>query len=124
MIDEMELRRVATSRAVDLMVIDLDYSLGWLLAGLAQTAESMRRLRFKGGTCLRKCYYANYRFSEDLDFTATARLTPEALMASVSAATRWSADHSGPDFAVAPARFERDARRASVVARGDALADP
>jgi predicted nucleotidyltransferase component of viral defense system len=26
-------------------------------------------LIFKGGTCLRKCYFGNYRFSEDLDFT-------------------------------------------------------
>jgi len=24
---------------------------------------------FKGGTCLRKCYFGDYRFSEDLDFT-------------------------------------------------------
>lgn len=24
---------------------------------------------FKGGTCLRKCYFRDYRFSEDLDFT-------------------------------------------------------
>ena len=24
-----------------------------------------------GGTCLRKCYFPDYRFSEDLDFTAT-----------------------------------------------------
>jgi predicted nucleotidyltransferase component of viral defense system len=28
-------------------------------------------LIFKGGTCLRKCYFPNYRFSEDLDFTST-----------------------------------------------------
>ena len=26
---------------------------------------------FKGGTCLRKIYFQNYRFSEDLDFTLT-----------------------------------------------------
>ncbi|WP_353616855.1 nucleotidyl transferase AbiEii/AbiGii toxin family protein [Cytophaga sp. FL35] len=26
---------------------------------------------FKGGTCLRKCYFPDYRFSEDLDFTST-----------------------------------------------------
>ena len=30
----------------------------------AQTVGS-----FKNGTCLRKCYYETYRFSEDLDFT-------------------------------------------------------
>jgi predicted nucleotidyltransferase component of viral defense system len=27
-------------------------------------------LAFKGGTCLRKCYFPDYRFSEDLDFTS------------------------------------------------------
>jgi predicted nucleotidyltransferase component of viral defense system len=27
-------------------------------------------LVFKGGTCLRKCYFHDYRFSEDLDFTS------------------------------------------------------
>ena len=26
---------------------------------------------FKGGTCLKKCYFDTYRFSEDLDFTVT-----------------------------------------------------
>ena len=25
---------------------------------------------FKGGTSLKKCYFGDYRFSEDLDFTA------------------------------------------------------
>ncbi len=29
-----------------------------------------RRLDFKGGTCLKKCFYPEYRFSEDLDFTS------------------------------------------------------
>lgn len=24
---------------------------------------------FKGGTCLKKCYFETYHFSEDLDFT-------------------------------------------------------
>ena len=24
---------------------------------------------FKGGTCLKKCFFETYRFSEDLDFT-------------------------------------------------------
>jgi hypothetical protein len=28
-----------------------------------------RSAPFKGGTCLKKCYFETYRFSEDLDFT-------------------------------------------------------
>ena len=27
------------------------------------------QLAFKGGTALKKCYFSDYRFSEDLDFT-------------------------------------------------------
>ena len=33
--------------------------------------ECRKSLIFKGGTCLRKCYFPDYRFSEDLDFTST-----------------------------------------------------
>ena len=28
---------------------------------------------FKGGTCLRHCYYPGYRFSEDIDFSCRPR---------------------------------------------------
>ena len=50
-------------------VIEKDYVLGWILAGIAATPELRGTWVFKGGTCLRKCYYETYRFSEDLDFT-------------------------------------------------------
>src|SRR6202050_5913724 len=54
---------------LDQGVIEKDYVLGWLLAGIANHTELNRAWIFKGGTCLRKCYYETYRFSEDLDFT-------------------------------------------------------
>ena len=34
-----------------------------------QTPSLADHLAFKGGTALRKCYYAEYRYSEDLDFS-------------------------------------------------------
>jgi len=55
-------------------VVEKDYVLGWILAGIALDAELGRTWIFKGGTCLRKCVLETYRFSEDLDFT----LLPEA----------------------------------------------
>jgi predicted nucleotidyltransferase component of viral defense system len=48
--------------------VDKDYVLGHFLSVFVQ--HFMDDLVFKGGTCLRKCYIENYRFSEDLDFTA------------------------------------------------------
>lgn len=52
-------------------VIEKDYMLGWLLAGISHHAELSASWAFKGGTCLKKCYFETYRFSEDLDFTLT-----------------------------------------------------
>lgn len=49
-------------------VIERDYVLAWFLNGLA--GHPLREvLAFKGGTALRRCWFENYRFSEDLDFT-------------------------------------------------------
>lgn len=50
-------------------VIEKDYMLGWLLAGISANPEIGNTWVFKGGTCLKKCYFETYRFSEDLDFT-------------------------------------------------------
>lgn len=55
-------------------VVEKDYVLGWLLAGIASHPETAGRWVFKGGTALKKCYFETYRFSEDLDFS----LLPDA----------------------------------------------
>ena len=52
-------------------VIEKDYMLGWILAGISHHEELSASWAFKGGTCLKKCYFETYRFSEDLDFTLT-----------------------------------------------------
>jgi Nucleotidyl transferase AbiEii toxin, Type IV TA system len=50
-------------------VVEKDYVLGWILAGIYGHEELAESWVFKGGTCLKKCYFETYRFSEDLDFT-------------------------------------------------------
>jgi len=52
-------------------VLNLDYCLAWFLVGLS-TSPLRDVLAFKGGTCLKRCYFVDYRFSEDLDFTQVA----------------------------------------------------
>ena len=54
-----------------------------LTYALALLNESglLGRLAFKGGTCLRKVFFGKqYRFSEDLDFTALKNGKPESLL--------------------------------------------
>lgn len=64
-----DLNRVAARHGVPTEVIEQDYVLSYLLAGLADVPE-LRGLKFKGGTALTKVYFGDYRFSEDLDFSA------------------------------------------------------
>lgn len=51
------------------VTIDKDWVLGHFLNALYLNNDVQKFFVFKGGTCLRKCYFENYRFSEDLDFT-------------------------------------------------------
>ena len=50
-------------------VLERDYLLSWVLAGITQVESLRETLVFKGGTALKKCYFGDYRFSEDLDFS-------------------------------------------------------
>ena|SRR3990167_5904064 len=59
-------------------VLERDYCIAWFLIGLARTSLKSKIL-FKGGTALRRCYFPEYRFSEDLDFTLSQLLTFEEL---------------------------------------------
>lgn len=49
--------------------IEKDYMLSWILQGVAQHEQLSKTIVFKGGTLLKKIYFDDYRFSEDLDFT-------------------------------------------------------
>ena len=71
MIDRQEIMDFAREMGLDPNVIEKDYVLGWLLAGISNHPMLNADWIFKGGTCLKKCFFETYRFSEDLDFTIT-----------------------------------------------------
>jgi len=49
--------------------IEKDYVLSWVLKGIASHIQLAQVFVFKGGTVLKKAWFPDYRFSEDLDFT-------------------------------------------------------
>ena len=68
MIPSREIADAANEWQLAHNVVEKDYVLGWVLAGIARHPVT-RSWAFKGGTCLRKCWFETCRFSEDLDFT-------------------------------------------------------
>ena len=65
-------------RRIPEAVLERDYCLSWFLVGLSRS-PLRDRLAFKGGTALKKCFFADYRFSEDLDFTLTQETSWEEI---------------------------------------------
>lgn len=69
MIPKREILEIATNSNLTPHVIEKDYVLDWILEGIHNHPVLENSWIFKGGTCLKKCYFETYRFSEDLDFT-------------------------------------------------------
>lgn len=69
MIKPGEIQQRAREIGVRDQQIEKDYILSWILWGISQHELLSKCLVFKGGTVLKKVYFEDYRFSEDLDFT-------------------------------------------------------
>jgi len=97
MIDKREILDAASTFHLLPNVIEKDYVLGWLLGGIHAHPELSESWIFKGGTCLKKCYFETYRFSEDLDFTLRdeRRLDEAFLRPVLQEVVAWVADQSG-----------------------------
>ena len=97
MIGKPEILETASALGLLPNVIEKDYVLGWLLAGINANPDLANSWVFKGGTCLKKCYFETYRFSEDLDFTLRdeSQIEEEFLRRAFGDVVAWVADQSG-----------------------------
>jgi uncharacterized protein len=86
-------------------VFERDYCLAWLLAVVSQS-DLRPVLGFKGGTALKRRYFADYRFSEDLDFTLLEPTPFEDIRHRLEAIYRGVHESSGITFA-----FDREDRQ-------------
>ncbi len=69
MIQPGEIQSIAGKEGIRDTQIEKDYVISWIICGIANNPFLKESLVFKGGTVLKKIYFPDYRFSEDLDFT-------------------------------------------------------
>jgi predicted nucleotidyltransferase component of viral defense system len=108
MIDRQEILALSREMGLEANIIEKDYALGWILAGINVNDHLRTHWIFKGGTCLKKCYFETYRFSEDLDFTVTDRnhFNEPFLRDRFNEVATWIRDKSGLDIALGDIHFE------------------
>lgn len=108
MIDRREILDIASPLGLLPHVVEKDYVLGWVLAGIYQHAAIAENWIFKGGTCLKKCYFETYRFSEDLDFTLadSSPIDQEFLVAVFREIGEWIYEQTGIEIPEELQEFE------------------
>ena len=108
MIPHAEIRNLEVEWSLREDVIEKDYVIGWLLWGIGSHEALRDTWIFKGGTCLKKCYFETYRFSEDLDFTVLpgGPFEPEAVLPILDEILARTYEESGIDFTVQPRKMK------------------
>ena len=91
MIKQSEIKTISRQNGVPISTIERDYTQNWLLKYLPEMA-------FKGGTCLRKIYFKDYRFSDDLDFTLLEEISFADLEEKISNAIQHAKTESNIEF--------------------------
>lgn len=105
------LQQRARKLRIPLDTVAKDYVIGHLLATISAQPELGSALVFKGGTALKKLYFGDYRFSEDLDYTAmkapSGKALESALRRAVDGAARTLSER-GPFTAILERGDHRD----------------
>jgi uncharacterized protein len=86
MIDQNALAEISKAERIGWAVVEKDYFLTLLLEGIANVPLLKKTFVFKGGTALRKTYFPDYRYSEDLDFTLKEKLEGNDIKAALDEA--------------------------------------
>jgi predicted nucleotidyltransferase component of viral defense system len=99
MIPKAQLLALAKYYELQPTTVQKDYVIGWLLRAISEH-DILAQWVFKGGTCLKKCYFETYRFSEDLDFTISLEqaVSVDSIKTHMNEAVSWIESNTGLSF--------------------------
>ncbi len=105
MIPREEISRLSYRLKMNELTLEKDYVLTWILLSIADS-KLFPILAFKGGTALKRIYFPNYRYSEDLDFTLLEKITPENLLLNLELVVNDLSKNQGFQFIIPPEKTE------------------
>ncbi len=98
MIDRKEIEEKAREFEIHVANVERDYIFGWVLLGLFTISNLRDTIFLKGGNALRKGYFANTRFSADLDFGIPGDVNPEILLQEINHICDFVQEKAGVSF--------------------------
>ena len=117
MIDKKEILKLAESLNFRADIVEKDYVLGWLLAGISAQKNLSQNLIFKGGTCLKKCHLETHRLSEDLDYTVLDKkyLDEDFLVSSFETVSDWVYENNNIEMPKNLISFKRYKNKKGII---------
>ncbi len=98
MISKAEIAKKVREWGIRFDIAEKDFCIGWLLKGIADEVSFKKHFVFKGGTALKKCYFPEHRFSEDLDFTVIEGFDWNLMRSQFERVCSRVSDESGCEF--------------------------
>jgi predicted nucleotidyltransferase component of viral defense system len=106
MIDKLEIDEKAKEFEIHPVNVEKDYVFGWLLFVLFTKSELKEDIFLKGGNALRKGYFANTRFSSDLDFGIPFEIDQDTLTIELNKVCDFIQEKAGITFVKEDLRIE------------------
>jgi predicted nucleotidyltransferase component of viral defense system len=98
MITKGEIEQKSQDFGIHVANVQRDYVFGWFLLGVYSATTLKDSLVLKGGTCFRKAYFLNTRFSADLDFSTQAAVDEAEVIAEFNKACLFVQERAGVRF--------------------------
>lgn len=76
LMDDKKLRKLAVKEKVPIGTIEKDYAITNILSVISRFSK-LEKMVFKGGTAIKKIHFADFRFSEDIDFTCSEDISAD-----------------------------------------------
>ncbi len=106
MIDKHEIISKSEQFGIKTADVERDYVFGWLLAGIYSASPLKDIFILKGGNGLRKAYFANTRFSVDLDFATQTSVNESFLIAELNRVCEFVHASTGIEFETDRSRIQ------------------
>src|SRR5262245_34313201 len=97
-IDRAEIEAKSREFEIHVANVERDYVFGWVLFGIFTASDLKDTIFLKGGNALRKGYFANTRFSYDLDFGIPYDIDQDILLAEINKVCDFIQERAGVNF--------------------------
>lgn len=113
MITLAEISRASETQGILLETIEKDYMISWVLACISKSPLT-KDFAFYGGTAIRRIYFEDHRYSEDINLISAKKFETDFLGQTLSGSFPLAKEKANLDFGIDPKRILSEGSRTQI----------